>query len=65
MGGAGRGPRDTGISAHSAVCVMNGEAVDTTCNTPVLMYDDLVPMAGRGSGGPGPAGGEAREVGCR
>ena len=44
---------------------MNGEAVDTTCNTPVLMYDDLVPMAGRGSGGPGPAGGEAREVGCR
>ena len=44
---------------------MNGEAVDTTCNTPVLMYDDLVPMAGRGSGGPGPAGGEAREAGCR
>ena len=44
-----RGPRDAGISVHSAVCVVNIKAADTTLNTPVRMYNDRVPpMADRG-----------------
>ena len=47
-----RGPRDAGISVHSAVCVVNSKAVDTTRNTLVRMYNNRVPMAGRGDGVP-------------
>ena len=32
------GPGDAGISVHSAVCVVNSKAADTTRNTPVRMY---------------------------
>ena len=35
--------RDAGISVHSAVCVVNGVAMDTTRNAPVLMYEDTRP----------------------
>ena len=41
--------RHAGISVYSAVCVVNSsKAADTTRNTPARMYNDRVPMAGRG-----------------
>ncbi|EJK44116.1 hypothetical protein THAOC_37374, partial [Thalassiosira oceanica] len=31
--------KGAGITVHSALCVVNGEATDGTRNAPVLMYD--------------------------
>ena len=59
-------PRDAGISMHSAVCVVNGQATDMmTRNTPVLMYDDRVPLWRAGAAGArGSRAATQGEAGC-
>lgn len=47
--------KQAGITAHGAICIVNGEATDGTRNAPILTYEAPKPVPG--SGGDGSAGG--------
>mmetsp|Transcript_12256 Transcript_12256/g.25890 ORF Transcript_12256/g.25890 Transcript_12256/m.25890 type:complete len:1191 (-) Transcript_12256:213-3785(-) len=47
--------KQAGITAHGAICIVNGEATDGTRNAPILTYEAPKPVPGSEGGGSGGA----------